>query len=195
MGVIAGCESDNDKKPADNPAAKVVVDQGEQIVDGTKDLDASKKPAVEKAAEEETPKRDEDTIKEEPKKEIEKDKVSTTSADYYAVAGITNAQEFEDFFYRFQNRVISGDASRIAKYVDYPFTYYQGGFKKTVNTKDAFIEKYDKIFTQKVIDAVKNQTIESAFVRDGGVMIGEGEVWINASIKNDLKYAVTSINN
>lgn len=180
FSLLTGCKS-TEELPG-NINSTIEQDQGEQIVFATPELTPSSSPAPEAS-----PNPDDKNTSDEP--------LPSSKPDRYLVAGITNATEFESFFGRLQERVSAGEKGRVAQYVDYPFSYYQGGFKKTVKNADKFVEVYDKIFTQKVIDAIVNQKIGNAFVRDGGVMIGEGEVWINASLRNDLHYAITSINN
>jgi hypothetical protein len=120
---------------------------------------------------------------------------ATTKSDHYALVGITDVEEFESFYATLQTKVIEDARSSVADYVNYPFSYYQVGVKNTVADSEEFVADYDKIMTQKVKDAIVNQKIGSSFVNQGGVRIGEGEVWINASSDNSHGYTITSINN
>ena len=198
IGVLAGCNSSSEvaaPKPTDNH-----VDQGEQIIEVNHELTPSPSPSTVVKKDEdskETQSEDQDES-EKPKSDSNEETKApdlNTAPDYYATAGIKDAEAFEDFFYRLQNRVRSSEKGSVALYVDYPFSYYQSGFKKTIQNQSEFIDQYDKIFTKDVIDAIVNQKINTAKVRGGGVMIGDGQVWLNASMKNDLHFAISSINN
>jgi hypothetical protein len=112
-----------------------------------------------------------------------------------ATAVIENASEFEAFFKKVQQLAAKGDKAGVAGYVAYPIQVKINGKKVTITTKEQFIKRYDQIFNNKVKNALKNQKVDQTFVNYRGVMVGDGELWFNVSLKNQHQFFITSINN
>ena len=81
-----------------------------------------------------------------------------------------------DFLAALQQAVAYDDHAAVSDMVTYPFRISTG----RVSTPEQFLKYYDAIFTSNVKRAIANQSADSLFYRDQGVMIGDGEVWFNA---------------
>jgi hypothetical protein len=78
-----------------------------------------------------------------------------------------------------QQAVAARDKEDVAALVRYPITVSISGHKQTIRNAPAFIKSYDAIMTPDIVSAITGQKYEDLFVRDQGVMLGNGEAWIN----------------
>lgn len=86
---------------------------------------------------------------------------------------------YKAFLTDLQTATAAEDKKAVVAMVSYPF-------KTKVDGKDVTFEKpadlqkaYDDVFTPGVLVAIKNQTYETLFANDMGVMIGSGHVWFS----------------
>jgi hypothetical protein len=86
-------------------------------------------------------------------------------------------QPYEDFFNALKQAVAAKDKQTVAGMVSYPFKTKVSGKSLTIRATPDFVARYDAIFTSKVVSAIEQQSYDSLFARDIGVMIGQGEVW------------------
>lgn len=79
-----------------------------------------------------------------------------------------------------QKAVAAEDKKAVAAMIAYPITVKIDGAPKVFETEKAFIAAYDDIMDAAILLAIKNQTYETLFATDQGVMIGpSGQVWIS----------------
>jgi bifunctional ADP-heptose synthase (sugar kinase/adenylyltransferase) len=78
-----------------------------------------------------------------------------------------------------QRAVATANRADVAALVRYPITVSLKGKRTTIKNAAAFIKNYDAIMTPDIVKAVVEQKYADLFVRDQGVMFGNGEVWIN----------------
>ena len=71
----------------------------------------------------------------------------------------------------------SGEASLLARVAQFPVNI-SGKAKRTIRNRDQFIAAEATVLDPRLREVVAKSTFESAFVRDKGMMLGEGEVWI-----------------
>ena len=72
------------------------------------------------------------------------------------------------------------DHAAIAAMVKYPLTVYSSaGWPATYRNAAALSANYARVFTPDVKAAVAAAKPDDLFVRDQGVMIGNGEIWMN----------------
>jgi hypothetical protein len=93
--------------------------------------------------------------------------------------------DYKELFYAFQSAVAEGDAETVASLVSYPITVTQDSVASTYADASEFVEYYDDIITPEVRRAVAGQDYGDLFVSGGGIMIGNGEVWINGICDDD----------
>jgi len=111
----------------------------------------------------------------------------------YEVAGITDSEKFNNLFSSIQEALSSDAKELIADSVLYPLRVNNKDGYIEINDKEEFISSYDEIFTDKVMSALRNQTIEDLFVNYQGVMVGNGEIWFG-SLVDESQYGITTIN-
>ena len=85
----------------------------------------------------------------------------------------------------FQAALRDGDAKAAAAFVSYPIGVTVGGRSVSIPDAAAFIADYARIVTPEIAAAVDRQPFDDLFVRDQGVMLGDGEVWISAVCRDD----------
>ena len=98
----------------------------------------------------------------------------------YAAAGISNPAHVTQFLARLKQAVAADDHAIVASMVNYPLTVHSsGGRPMTCRDAAALSAKYARVFTPEVKAAVAAANADNLFARDQGVMIGNGEIWMN----------------
>ena len=83
-----------------------------------------------------------------------------------------------------------GNKDSIAASIDYPLIN-----DESISSSKIFLQQYDKIFNNKVKQALQQQKLNELFKNFQGVMIGSGELWIaNVSKTKNEVYKIRSIN-
>lgn len=90
-----------------------------------------------------------------------------------------DAAPYKAFLADLKTATEAEDKKAVTAMVDYPFTTKVGGEDKTFENAAALEADYDEVFRPGILVAIKNQTYETLFARDMGVMIGSGEVWFS----------------
>ncbi len=88
-------------------------------------------------------------------------------------------QQYETLFDTLQAAVEVGDPEAVASLVSYPITVKVGDAELTFDGPEAFASRYADIFTDEIKSAVLGQKYDELFVRDQGVMFGNGQVWLS----------------
>jgi hypothetical protein len=96
-----------------------------------------------------------------------------------------DSREFERAFAGIQGAVVDHDPEFFASFVAYPITVMVDGEEMTIEDSETFVENYDAIMTDDIVEAVSNQAYEDLFVNDEGVMFGDGQLWINGVCFDD----------
>lgn len=112
----------------------------------------------------------------------------------YLEAGIEDDHQFERWFKKFQEFVGHENRDKIGDLIYYPVDVRINHKEVRIKNKREFLYRYSEMFTKEVKDIIKNQTIRGLNVSDKGVMVGNGEVWINV-IENKPGFWITAINN
>jgi hypothetical protein len=71
----------------------------------------------------------------------------------------------------------SNDIQLLARVTHYPLIV-TGKVRRTIRNRDQLVAAKDMIMDPHIQDIVANSTFETVFVRDKGMMLGQGEVWI-----------------
>ena len=77
----------------------------------------------------------------------------------------------------FQQAVRRGDKKAVAALLTYPMRVNSASGRKRVRSPAEFVARYDAIFSSSYRDAILRAIPRAMFVRDQGVMLGDGEVW------------------
>lgn len=87
-----------------------------------------------------------------------------------------DAAQYEKVFNAFKTAVVGGDRAAVVEEVHFPLNIADG---KKITGPGEFQRNYEKIITPAVVKAVSEQDFGKVFVSQQGVMIGNGQVWLN----------------
>lgn len=87
-----------------------------------------------------------------------------------------DAAQYEKVFNAFKTAVVGGDRAAVVEEVRFPLNISGG---KKITGPGEFQRNYEKIITPAVVKAVTEQDFGKVFVNQQGVMIGDGQVWLN----------------
>ncbi|HBP02154.1 MAG TPA: hypothetical protein DD677_02995 [Stenotrophomonas sp.] len=87
-----------------------------------------------------------------------------------------DAAEYEKVFNAFKTAVVGGDRAAVVEEVRFPLNIANG---RKITGPGEFQRNYEKIITPAVVKAVSEQDFGKVFVNQQGVMIGDGQVWLN----------------
>jgi hypothetical protein len=96
----------------------------------------------------------------------------------YSVAGARDDDLIHRKAYRFWNAVIKGDKRTVASLIRYPIKAQVAGRPKTLRSPSDLLSEYNVIFSHKFQKAIASAVPRNMFVRDLGIMLGGGEVWL-----------------
>jgi hypothetical protein len=71
----------------------------------------------------------------------------------------------------------SGDVELLSRVAHYPLTL-TGKARRTIRTREQLVAAKDKVMDARIREVVAKATFATVFVRDKGMMLGGGEVWI-----------------
>ncbi len=97
---------------------------------------------------------------------------------------LSDHARYRAVFDELQRAVAAKDAAAVAALVDYPLAATVDGKKTKIEDAPAFVAEYEKIVTPAIADAVVKQKYSDLFVNYKGVMIGNGQVWLNGVCKD-----------
>ncbi|WP_421570310.1 hypothetical protein [Stenotrophomonas sp. PD6] len=107
-----------------------------------------------------------------------------------------DADQYEAVFTALQRGVAAGDRAAVAGLMRYPVRVSIAGKSQKVADAAAFERDYDKIVTPALVKLIAEQKFDSLFVNWQGVMLGQGEVWINGKcLDKDCAKAEVKVNN
>ncbi|HHA2740594.1 hypothetical protein JAK62_12365 [Stenotrophomonas maltophilia] len=89
-----------------------------------------------------------------------------------------DAAQYEKVFNAFKTAVVGGDRAAVVEEVRFPLNIAGG---KKITGPGEFQRNYEKIITPAVVKAVSEQDFGKVFVNQQGVMIGDGQVWLNGT--------------
>jgi len=95
-----------------------------------------------------------------------------------SVAGFDNVKQFTGFYANLRRAVAKGNKEAVAQRISYPLVINSSTKKRSILNASQFVTEYNTIMTAKVKKALANQRMDELFIRDMGVMIGDGELWI-----------------
>lgn len=79
----------------------------------------------------------------------------------------------------FQAAVVANDAAKAAELVHYPISVDTGGKHTVIKDASGFVQNYEKFMTPEIAKAITATQYGNVMVNDQGVMLGQGEAWIN----------------
>jgi hypothetical protein len=95
--------------------------------------------------------------------------------------------------------ILNSDKEWIANHINYPLkTTLFKGKAITIKNKKQLIDNFDQIFHQEFKDKIKSLCVCNMFNNYQGVMLGDGQIWINNrpnSTDDTFNYIITAIFN
>ncbi|MBK0027999.1 hypothetical protein IAE57_17705 [Stenotrophomonas sp. S48] len=89
-----------------------------------------------------------------------------------------DAAQYEKVFNAFKTAVVGGDRAAVVEEVRFPLNVAGG---RKITGPGEFQRNYETIITPAVVKAVSEQDFGKVFVNQQGVMIGDGQVWLNGT--------------
>ena len=90
------------------------------------------------------------------------------------------------FVEKFQSALAADNRLWIVNNVDYPLRVTTGCEDLLVDSSEALLLMFDSVFTPEIREVVGQQTLDSLFLSWRGIMVGNGEVWMDTE-HNELK--------
>lgn len=90
-----------------------------------------------------------------------------------------NHAAYRDLFDRLQQAVARDDADAVAALVSYPIEVSIDGETRTLADVEAFVRQYREIIDDEIRSAIESQRYADVLVNWQGVMLGDGQVWLN----------------
>lgn len=107
----------------------------------------------------------------------------STSESIQEVLG--DSAQYRKVITAFQAAVRTHDPGAVAALVRYPITVTViGKGRRTIRDSAAFVGAYDRIITPAIAAAVQGEKYDALMVNYQGVMLGNGEVWINGTCRD-----------
>jgi hypothetical protein len=98
----------------------------------------------------------------------------------YAVAGISDPAQVTQFVVRLKQAMAADDRAAIMGMVNYPLRVNSTAGRPTFYRNTAALRaNYARVFTPDIKEAVAATKPDDLFARDLGIMIGNGEIWMN----------------
>lgn len=101
---------------------------------------------------------------------------------------------YRAFLAELQAAVAADDRSAVAAMVSYPLNTKVDGAAVSIDSAAAFVDQYGALMTEKVTEAVAEQTYAGLFANAQGAMIGDGEIWFTG-VGEDETVKIIAINN
>jgi hypothetical protein len=89
-----------------------------------------------------------------------------------------DAAQYEAVFNAFQKAVNGGDRAAVVEEVRFPLNIANGA---RITGPGEFQRNYERILTPAVRKAIAAQKFDDVMVNQQGVMIGDGQVWLNGT--------------
>ena len=181
--VLAGCSNTGDNENVEEviESATVQADATEETTELTTEEVATTEmaQATENATMENTTTENaatEETVTEETvTTETEATQQTDEASDYYAVCTSHSKEEVEMFAQKVKDYIRNNDWESLAGTISYPITV---GDVECSNAEDFKNLAFDEIFTDDFYTALENESCKDMFCNYGGIMLGDGQVWI-----------------
>ena len=116
---------------------------------------------------------------------------TTEFRDRLAYFDFGSPESVDVFLRKLQAGVQAYDSSAVADLVCFPVRVNDPGEASTRIARDAFLREYNDIITDNVRAAVLRQSTADLFIRDQGIMIGDGQIWF---CPKDNFYGIIAVN-
>jgi hypothetical protein len=112
----------------------------------------------------------------------------------YLDAGIEDDRKFEKWFKVLQGYIRQENRSKIIEHIQFPLDVRISKRDIRIRNRQEFLTYYNELFTKEVKEVILAQKPRNLLVSYKGVMVGNGELWIN-KLEGKAGYWITAINN
>ena len=106
--------------------------------------------------------------------------------------------DVENFMKKVKVAILKGNKEWLANHVYFPIEVDINKRNVSIKNKRKFVDNFDIIFYEKFKDKIKSFCVCNMFNNSHGVMLGNGEIWINQksfSAENEVDFNIIAINN
>ncbi|MGV3490417.1 MAG: hypothetical protein ACO1OG_03760 [Devosia sp.] len=93
--------------------------------------------------------------------------------------------KYREAFDGIQTALGEGDAAAFAAWVSYPINVVADGEAMVIGSEEQFVEQFDTILTEEIRTVIADQNWADVFVNYQGVMLGNGQVWLNGICESE----------
>ena len=119
-------------------------------------------------------------------------KLERSETDRFKAAGFERDIDAENFIMLIKDMVRNDEKEYISGLINYPVTVTINNRKVRITGKNEFIKNYNHIFNNKVKNSLLQQPLADIQGNAKGIMIGNGELWINMV---NSRILITAVNN
>ncbi len=123
------------------------------------------------------------------------DNETSKDPNRYQVAGIDDADEFDETYELLRAALSDNDKDTFADHIAYPINVIINGKKTEIKNKEVFLKNFDEIMNEDMKNIFLNQKLEDFFVNYQGIMVGNGQFWLNQLVGTKYKFSIYAINN
>lgn len=102
-----------------------------------------------------------------------------TDGKRYWVAGASDDVSVDRNVQAFCAAVEKDDRQAVAGHLAFPVTFSLEGRRSRATNAQEFLADYDRIFTPKFVERIRNAIPHNMFANSQGIMIGDGAVWFD----------------
>ena len=116
----------------------------------------------------------------------------------YSIALEGTTMQIEHFVKNVKTAILQQNKSWLAGHIFYPIQVKIKEQNITINTQKQFVENFDVIFYKEFRKKVSTFYTHNLFCNWRGVMLGNGDIWINGfkySNNEEYRYCISGINN
>lgn len=110
---------------------------------------------------------------------------SDADVDLAIDTALGDHKTYRDVFDRLQQGIAADDKPAVAALVVYPLEVRIDGKQRKIRNADQFVASWDGIVTPEIVRVVSKQRYRDLFVNWQGVMLGDGQVWINGICRDN----------
>lgn len=109
---------------------------------------------------------------------------NTDTDDWIDNSLVGNHLQYRATFDQLQQGVRGNDPAKVAATVRYPIKVTIKGKRTTIKSAGVFIRRYADIISPDIASVIKSQKYADVMLNNQGMMLGNGEIWINGICRN-----------
>lgn len=106
-------------------------------------------------------------------------------------------EDVEQFVQTARSAILSNNKDWVTDHTSYPLKHLVGKGFNGIGNKEQLIQHFSQIFNKEFKDKIRRAYTTNLFVKNGSVMLGNGELWISnkpGSTKDQFDFTIIAIN-